>query len=102
MSDTQDVLGTDEVCRRALEVWGEKAQRQMVMEELGELTAAINQYHRGRISDAQLAGEIADVELCLRQLEMMVGESVVEDARLRKRDALAHKLADIKGERADD
>lgn len=93
-SDTHGDSELDALCFRALQEWGEAAQRQMVMEELGELTAAINQYHRGRIEKDELAGEIADVYICLRQLEMMLGDEAVVRALSRKMDALDEKLPD--------
>lgn len=81
------------LCVRALEEWGRDAQTNMVMEECGELIAAINQHDRGRISDDELAGEVADVRLCLRQLEMMLGEETAEAALERKMAALHETLS---------
>lgn len=84
----------DDLCERALDHWGEEAQRNMVMEELGELVAAINQHDRGRIPDSELADEMADVRLCLRQLDHMVGQEVADAGLERKMDALEDTLND--------
>jgi NTP pyrophosphatase (non-canonical NTP hydrolase) len=66
--------------RKALAVWGTEAQVRMVQEECGELIAAINQRSRGRIDDAQLAGEVADVIIVLGFMRLLLGSKV--DARL--------------------
>ena len=67
------------ICRRALHHWGEAAQTTMVMEECGELIAAISQHMRGRVDERRLAEEIADVRICLRQLSIMVGDDLVDE-----------------------
>lgn len=82
----------DELCRMALDVWGEDAQMTMPMEEMGELISALSQYKRNRIGDEEVAEEIADVKICLRQLEMMVGEDVVEQQFEYKKQRLEEKL----------
>lgn len=84
----------DRLCELALDEWGEEAQRNMVMEELGELIAAINQYHRGRVSRESLAEEMADVHICLRQLEMMVGGEVTEEQLEKSMQDLYEDLTD--------
>lgn len=46
----------------------------MVVEELGELLAAINQYERDRISLVELAEEAADARIIIQQLETLLVE----------------------------
>ena len=52
---------TPEIITKAVETFGEDAQLSMAQEEAAELIAAINQWKRGRVSDLDLAGEVADV-----------------------------------------
>lgn len=70
----------DDVCERALEHWGRAAQTTMVMEELAELITAISHYDRDRVGPAQLAEEMAQVRICLRQLEMMMDADLPDGA----------------------
>lgn len=49
-----------DIFEKLCEHWGEKVPL-MVAEECGELTVAISQRERGRISDDAVAKEIADV-----------------------------------------
>lgn len=66
--------------------WGLIAQYDQAIEEMGELIVAINKYkrkclygefaHNQKVED-NLAEEIADVKMCLEQLENYVGEEKV-------------------------
>lgn len=72
-----------DIFEKLCEYWGEKVPL-MAAEEFGELTVAISQRERGRISDDAVAKEIADViiscgMLCHRydiSLEEVVGKIV--------------------------
>lgn len=68
----------------------EDEQMRMVSEECSELSAAVNQYKRGRISRDDIAGEIADVIIMSRQARMMIGTDLV----LKKIDEKMMRLAD--------
>ncbi len=61
------------VYRRALEAFGVENQISMVHEEIGELLAAIGKFRRGRITEAHVVSEIADVRIMLEQLEEVLG-----------------------------
>jgi hypothetical protein len=50
------------IYKKAIENFGEKAQRLKAIEELGELIVAITQYGFGKCSLYDVASEIADVE----------------------------------------
>lgn len=55
---------------RAFREFGDTSQMRMCQEECGELIAAINQFLRGRISERELAEEVADVRIMVEQMEL--------------------------------
>ena len=61
----------DEVCKRALEVYGSKAQICMVFEETAELQKELCKNLRGKDNIEHIAEEIADVKIMLRQMELL-------------------------------
>lgn len=65
----------DFVLKEALQRWGVNTQMVIAIEECSELTHEITKYLRGRPSN--LAEEIADVKIMLRQLEFVAGEDNV-------------------------
>ena len=58
-----------EILNAAIEKYGEKAQEEVAIEEMSELIQAICHKHRGR--EHNIAEEIADVEIMLRQLKLI-------------------------------
>lgn len=64
----------EETLKKAIEVWGERAQLEMAQEESTELALAIRKYIRQpneeRLND--MSGEIADVEIMIEQLKLML------------------------------
>jgi len=68
------------VMRKALNKWGIELQVNMVFEEVGELLQALSCYKRSKFSKSDLAEEIADVYLMLKQIEIAfcIEESVKE------------------------
>ena len=58
-----------EILTAAIEKYGEKAQEEVAIEEMSELIQAICHKHRGR--EHNIAEEIADVEIMLRQLKLI-------------------------------
>lgn len=76
-----------EIYKRAEELWGLVAQYDQAIEEMGELIVAINKFKRkclygefksNKMVEENLVEEIADVKMCLEQLESFVGEDKVE------------------------
>ncbi len=57
------------ICKKAVEVFGKDTQILMYFEEAGELAQAISKYKRGFKNKANIAEEIADVEIMLEQLK---------------------------------
>lgn len=76
----------------AFKKWGHAAQIAMVQEECAELIAAINRRDRSRITDAQLAEEVADVLITVQALVLLLGQKEVESAVDAKLDRLAARL----------
>lgn len=78
----------DDLLENALTTFGKDAQLCMAMEELSELSQAINKYfNRGLFSVSEIVTEIADVELCLAQvIRIMPENSVYEYAKLLQTD----------------
>jgi len=64
----------EEVFKAAIELWGEEAQIDMMIEEAGELIVAMCHFKRARKYKplSALTEEIADVELMLEQIKYML------------------------------
>ena len=56
------------ICKKAVKVFGKDVQEMMFIEECGELFQALSKKRRG-FKDANIAEEIADVEIMLEQLK---------------------------------
>ncbi len=81
------------LCYRAFRKWGESSQLIIAMEECGELLVAISHFLRERPdATANLAGEIADVELVCTSLRLLVGDDAVDDAKREKWARLESRL----------
>lgn len=78
----------DDMCQRALQLWGVDSQLLMVEEECLELALALKHWRRGKCSAIEVARELADVEVVIRQLLIILldmGESsAVAEARKSK------------------
>ena len=56
------------ICKKAVKVFGADTQEMMFVEECGELFQALSKKRRG-FKEANIAEEIADVEIMLEQLK---------------------------------
>lgn len=73
--------------KKAVEKWGEDSQLDQMIEEMAELTVAINKYKRAKHFVAQkkegvldnLYEELADVKMCLEQMEWIFGKDNVDE-----------------------
>lgn len=89
---------------KAEELWGLVAQYDQAIEEMGELIVAINKYKRkclygeyngnSKIID-NLIEEIADVKMCIEQLEGFVGEANVERVLDQKMQKFMGQIAEM-------
>lgn len=82
-----------QVLQRALDTYGSMSQIVMVFEEMSELQKELCKYLRGKYALANIAEEIADVEIMLEQMKMLFCcADDVRDARRRKVERLKERL----------
>lgn len=87
----------DEICRAALEAFGEEAQMVMAIEEMSELTKELCKNGRGQENTTHIAKEIADVEIMLQQMVMLFDcAGQVETFRRYKLERLAERIKEAK------
>jgi NTP pyrophosphatase (non-canonical NTP hydrolase) len=79
----------DEIYRAALKKWGSEAQFDQMVEECAEMITVLKHYRRGRVGEAEVIAELADVTLMVGQLTFMFGEEKV-------RQAVADKTAKVR------
>lgn len=68
------MVDSENLCRRAIEIYGFPAQAAMVVEECSELTNAICKFRRGRVGEDDIITEIADVMIMCEQLSNYFGK----------------------------
>ena len=74
-----------EIYHKALMRWGLDDQVMMAMGECGELIAALNRYYNQRRGElSEVAEEIADVEIMMGQMRLLVGSEEVDKIKQRK------------------
>lgn len=85
-----------ETLAAAVDTWGQDAQAKMLLEEMAELQKEICKAWRGKQNTAEIAEEVADVEIMLEQIKLIFGigdavdvylEAKLERLRLRLQDA---------------
>ena len=90
-----EYISDAEVLQRALDTYGSTLQIGVMMEEMSELQKELCKYLRGKYSPANIAEEIADVEIMLEQMKMLFGcTDDVRDWRRRKVERLKERLDD--------
>lgn len=82
------------IYKRAVDFYGSILQMLMLVEECGEMVVAISHYRRGKLSQAQLAEHVADLEIMCSQMRVIVGDRVVEDQKQKKLVDLESRLND--------
>jgi hypothetical protein len=88
-----ECIDESEVLHRALDTYGSRAQIMMVFEEMSELQKELCKYLRGKYSPANIAEEIADVEIMLEQMKMLFCcANDVRNERRRKVERLKERL----------
>lgn len=85
------MIDSENLCRKAMEIYGFPAQAAMVVEECSELTNAICKFRRGRVGNDDIITEIADV-MC-EQLSYYFGKEKVALERERKLTRLEERLS---------
>jgi NTP pyrophosphatase (non-canonical NTP hydrolase) len=100
-SDPTTLSEDGELYKQAVETWGIEPQINMVTEELGELIVAIQKWKRkpSERTVADIASEVADVELMLGQLHYMMDSGIerkygihLDTFRTYKRERLKQRL----------
>jgi NTP pyrophosphatase (non-canonical NTP hydrolase) len=81
-----------EICRKALDKFGIVSQMGMMHEEMGELSAALEHYKRGRCKEDEVITEIADVMIVAAQMALYFGKEEVDAEIDRKLEKLEKKL----------
>ncbi|KXS45577.1 MAG: hypothetical protein AWU54_313 [Candidatus Frackibacter sp. T328-2] len=71
-----------DIYQKAIEKWGAESQFGMAQEEAAELIRAISKVLRGK--ESNIEEEIADVEIMLEQLRLMLDEVKIEKEKQRK------------------
>lgn len=90
---TEYNINETEVLQRALDTYGSAPQIAMVFEEMCELQKELCKYLRGKYSPANIAEEIADVEIMLEQMKMLFCcADDVRNERRRKVERLKERL----------
>jgi NTP pyrophosphatase (non-canonical NTP hydrolase) len=83
----------DEIYRAALKKWGSEAQFDQMVEECAEMITVLKHYRRGRVGEAEVIAELADVTLMVGQLTFMFGEEKVRQAVADKTSKVRELLA---------
>lgn len=80
--------------KKAIETYGEKAQKLMAIEEMSELTKEICKDFRGKLNREHLIEEVADVLITIDQLIMMyeISEEEIVSMCIRKMNRLKERL----------
>ena len=82
-----------EIYREALRRWGPEAQMLMAFEEMSELQKELCKAARGKQNKAEIAEEIADVQIMLGQLILLHDcADEVEEQKARKLERLEGRL----------
>lgn len=79
-----------ELYKKAIDLWGVEAQRNMAFEELGELNTVLARDRRGRATKEDILSELADVTIMCEQMGYILGfenyEKAVNNKLIRLRD----------------
>lgn len=88
-----EYISEEEVLQEALDTYGSAMQIVVMMEEMSELQKELCKHLRGKCSLANIAEEIADVEIMLEQMKMLFCcADDVRDERRRKVERLKDRL----------
>ena len=84
------------ICKDAIDTWGRQAQTSVAIEEMAELTVALEHFRRGRATMDEVRTEIADVLITAAQLAIIFGENEVSDEVNRKLERLKKRIENSK------
>jgi len=76
-------MKNNEILQKAIDKFGEKSQKEMMLEEMNELSLAFLRESRGR--ESNVSEEIADVQIMLDQMKLLYPEWISwEQVKLRR------------------
>jgi len=67
-------MNESEIYQEAVKKWGNRSQSDLMIEECSELTQAIIKYRRGIVDKDRVVSEMADVQIMLNQMKVIVGD----------------------------
>ena len=71
-----------EICEEAVRKFGETRQMLQCVEECGELVQAVVKYVTERQNVQRVLEEVADMEICLKQIRIMHDAQTIDRARI--------------------
>lgn len=81
------------LARDAIDKWGLWEQVRQAQEECTELALALRHWERGKVGTGAVATEIADVEIMLEQLRLMIPRAALTIAREQQRAKLRQAIS---------
>lgn len=78
--------------KKAIETWGNESQIELMIEEMSELTQAIQKNKRGKDNLDNIHEEIADVSLMIEQMNMIFDKSEINKWKELKIERLKKRL----------
>ena len=81
--------------KRAIDTWGEEAQKFMVMEETGEMLNALAKTRRNRSTAQEVITELVDVWILMEQMAIIYGYDEFVEEKERKLKKLLDKLNNV-------
>lgn len=88
----EEMGGLKDICARAVKKYSIESQKRMAVEEAAELVNALMKEARGRVTDADIITEIADVQIMMEQLSIIYGYEKVARERKRKLERLVARM----------
>lgn len=85
----------ENICQKAIQMFGIEDQTGMLYEECGELLSAINKFKRGRVVQGAVVEEIADVIIMCVQMAHYFGYFDVQNEIRRKISRLTERINKI-------
>jgi hypothetical protein len=86
-----------ELYEEAITLWGEDDQLDMAIEEMAELIEAICHYRRNRKEPEDVANEIADVEIMMEQMRILIdSDALVNEIKQKKLIRLRERVENYK------
>ena len=73
IEQSRGLIPTLQACQAALDMWGIDKQKEMLVEEMGELLTVMNHERRGRVCKVDVMDEIADVYIMIIQMILAYG-----------------------------